>query len=151
MDKLKLLYYSEHMLNGLRIFSADPVWRQILGDLNAVVLDAPETADVNFDALKLDVPVAPAQLKAAAIAAANNSKIIVQIFGRDVALPRLQQQIVVLLYKTGGMSVADLKVGLGYSPSATTHTVDTAIYQLRKTYGRDFIKNQNGVYSLGKL
>jgi hypothetical protein len=57
--------------------------------------------------------------------------------------------IVVLLFKTGGMSVNDLKNVLGYSPDIATHTIDTAIYQLRKTYGRNFIKNENGKYLIG--
>ena len=49
------------------------------------------------------------------------------------------------------MTVDQLKCALGYSPDASTHTVDTAIYQLRRAYGRDFILNTDGVYSLGKL
>ena len=36
-------------------------------------------------------------------------------------------------------------------PNMTTHAVDTAIYQLRKNYGKDFIQNKNGVYIIGKL
>ncbi len=151
MDKLPFVYYSKIMLSGIRIYSSDPLWRQILGDLKATVLNASDVADVNFDALHLDCPVSMMELKAAIIGATDNSKIIRQIFGRDVSLSRLPRQIVVLLYKTGGMSVADLKVALGYSPNATTHTVDTAIYQLRKTYGRDFIQNKDGVYTVGKL
>ena len=74
-----------------------------------------------------------------------------KIFGTSVILPRMQGQIVTLLYKTGGMRAPEIRSALGYSPNAATHTVDTAIYQLRRAYGRDFIINDNGVYRLGKL
>ncbi len=139
------------MLSGIRIYSSDALWRQILGDLNATVLDGPDVADVNLDTLSLKLPISVVELKAAILGATDNSNIICNIFGREIPLPRLQRQIIVLLYKTGGMSIADLKNALGYSPNTTTHTVDTAIYQLRKTYGHNFILNKNGIYSIGQL
>ena len=74
-----------------------------------------------------------------------------EILGRDVHLPYIQAQIVILLYKSGGMSAADLRTALGYAPNATTHAVDTAIYQLRKLFGREFIINSNGVYKIGRI
>ena len=140
-----------HMLNGVRIFSSDPVWRQILGDLNAVVLDSPTSTDINFDNLDINSTLSAMELKAVILGAGDNSAILRRIFSHDVNLPRLQTQIVVWLYKTGGMTAAQLKNALGYAPDATTHTVDTAIYQLRKTYGHEFILNNGGVYSIGKL
>ena len=60
-------------------------------------------------------------------------------------------QILVCLYKTGGMTALQLKDALGYAPNASTHAVDTAIYQLRRMYGREFIQNNNGVYCIGEL
>lgn len=158
MDSLRFLLdngrygvYDLYMLNGIRIFSSDPTWRQILGDLNATVLNASTPTDVNFDDLDISVPLSAMELKSIILGAGDNSVILRRIFGRDVNLPRLQTQIVVWLYKSGGMTATQLKNALGYAPDATTHTVDTAIYQLRKTYGREFILNNGGVYSIGKL
>lgn len=139
------------MLKGVRIYASDTLWRQILADFGATVLDAPTASDVNFDALGVTGTLSPMQLKALILGAVDNSAIISRIIGRDVNLPRMQGQIVALLYKTGGMRTAQIKSALGYSPNATTHTVDTAIYQLRRTFGHDFIINDNGVYRLGKL
>lgn len=139
------------MLTGIRIYSSDVVWRHILADLNAVVLDAPDTAEVNLDDISLDIPVSALDLKAVILSALDNTKILQDVFGKAVYLPQLQAQIIVWLYKTGGLSLEALKKVLGYMPNMTTHAVDTAIYQLRKNYGKDFIQNKNGVYIIGKL
>ena len=139
------------MLSGIRVYSADPYWCNILIDLGATVLDAPSTTDLNFDALNIVMPVSPIQLKVALLEANDSSNIIRKIFGTNVRLSNLHTQIVVQLYKSGGMNLGTLKSVLGYSPDATTHTVDTAIYQLRKLYGHEFIINDGGVYKIGKL
>lgn len=139
------------MLKGIRVYSADGVWREILRDLGATVLDAPTNTDINFDALSISMPVSPIELKSALINAADTSKVIIKVFGRNVRLSNLHTQIIVQLYKSGGMDSAQLKTSLGYSADAATHTVDTAIYQLRKLYGHDFIVNENGIYRIGKL
>jgi len=139
------------MLNGIRIYSADPFWRNILCDLGATVLNAPSATDLNFDSLHIVMPVSPMELKAALLDANDSSSIVSKIFGKSVRLSNLHTQIVVQLYKSGGMNAETLKSVLGYSPDATTHTVDTAIYQLRKMYGHDFIINDDGVYKIGKL
>ncbi len=139
------------MLTGIRIYSSDVVWRHILADLNAVVLDAPDTAEVNLDDISLEIPISALDLKAVILSALDNTKILQDVFGKAVYLPQLQAQIVVWLYKTGGLSLNALKKVLGYMPNMTTHAVDTAIYQLRKNYGKDFIQNKNGVYIIGKL
>ena len=139
------------MLNGIRVYSADPYWRNILMDLGAMVLDAPNTTDLNFDSLNIVMPISPMQLKVALLDATDSSNIIRKVLGANVRLSNLHAQIVVQLYKSGGMSSGTLKSVLGYSPDAATHTVDTAIYQLRKLYGHDFIINDGGVYKIGKL
>lgn len=139
------------MLKGIRVYSADTVWRSILRDLGATVLDAPTTTGINFDSLNISMPISMLDLKAALINITDNSKIICKLFGSHVRLSELHTQIIVHLYKSGGMRAVDLKTALGYSVDATTHTVDTAIYQLRKMYGHDFIVNENGVYRIGKL
>lgn len=139
------------MLSGISIFSSDPVWRHILVELGANVSDVSGPTDLDFDALQLSGPVSAMELKSIILNAGDNSHIIRQIFGRDVAMSRLHAQIVVVLYKSGGMRAAELKAALGYCQDAATHTVDTAIYQLRKMFGHDFIQNKDGVYSIGKL
>ena len=139
------------MLSGIRVYSADGVWRSILRDLGATVLDAPTNMDVNLDSLDVPMPISLLDLKTALINAADNSNTIRKVFGKNVCLSNLHSRIVVQLYKSGGMNATELKNALGYSPYAATHTVDTAIYQLRKMYGHDFIVNENGVYRIGKL
>ena len=139
------------MLDGIRVYSADSVWRNILRDLGATVIDAPNNTDINIDSLSISMPVTPLGLKAALLHSADDSKIIRKIFGENARLSNLHAQIVARLYKSGGMNAGALKTALGYSADATTHTVDTAIYQLRKLYGHDFIVNDNGVYRIGKL
>ncbi|MBQ7949804.1 MAG: helix-turn-helix domain-containing protein [Alphaproteobacteria bacterium] len=139
------------MLTGLRIYTSDQIWRQILTDLNATVVDAPSATDLNMDDMDIPCPVNMLQLRSLLLAAADNSGIITRVFGRPVSLPRLQTQIVVALYKSGGMTSPQLKNALGYAADTSTHTVDTAIYNLRKVYGRDFIINKNGIYTLGGI
>ncbi len=139
------------MLSGVRIYTSDNTWRQILGDLNAIILNVPDAACVNFDELSVADTMSAVELKALVLQAADEGRILTQIFGAPQSMPRIQTQIIALLYKTGGMTMSELKRALGYAPDIATHTVDTAIYNLRRAYGRDFIKNLNGVYSLGKL
>ena len=107
--------------------------------------------DINFDDLEISDILTPMELKTILVNASDNSVILSQIFGKNVVLPHIQGQILACLYKTGGMTINQIKDALGYAPDASTHTVDTAIYQLRRTYGRDFIINNSGVYSIGKL
>ena len=45
----------------------------------------------------------------------------------------------------------ELKENIGFLPDITTHTVENAVYQLRKKYGHDFILNENGKYKIGHL
>ena len=139
------------MLTGVKIYTSDKIWRQILSDLNATVLNAPNAIDIDFDSLRIKKVLSPLELKSIILGAMDDSNIITTVFGANVSLSQLQSQIIVCLYKTGGMTVDELKCALGYAPDASTHTVDTSIYQLRRTYGRDFIVNNDGVYSLGKL
>lgn len=139
------------MLKGVRLYSGDIFWRSILTDLGATVLDTPNSTDLNFDSLNIVMPVSPMQLKAALLDAGDYTNIVHKVCGKNVRLSNLHTQIVVNLYKSGGMSGETLKSALGYSADTTTHTVDTAIYQLRKMFGHEFIVNDNGVYRIGKL
>ena len=139
------------MLSGVRIYTSDNIWRQILTDFGAIVLDDANLTDLNFDDLEIKSQITALQLKSAVLSAADTGRVLFQIFGKNVSLSRIQSELLVLLHKTGGMSAADLKVALGYSPNATTHVVDTAVYQLRRAYGHEFILNNNGVYKIGRL
>ena len=139
------------MLSGIRIFSSDPIWRHVLSELNATVLDAPTVTDSDFADLDITGPIHPMELKARILSATDNSRILNQIFGAPTSLPYIQGKLVIALYKSGGMSAADLKHALGYAADTSTHAVDTAIYQLRRKFGRDFITINNGVYKLGRI
>jgi len=139
------------MLSGIRVFSSDSVWREILSQLGATLVDDPVYADADINSLHLDLPISPMELKSAIISASDNTKILNTVLGTGHSLSPLQTQIVVRLYKSGGMTADELKVALGYAPNAKTHTVDTAIYGLRKLYGHDFITNDKGVFKIGGL
>ena len=105
----------------------------------------------DLDSLKLNVPVTPLELKTAIISALDDADVLNSVFGRPVSLSPIQKQIIVRLKKSGGMNADELKLTLGYAHDATTHTVDTAIYGLRKLFGRDFIKNENGKFKIGGI
>ena len=139
------------MLSGIRIYVSDHVWRQILADLGATVLDVPSSGDINFDDLNIPESIPALDLKSIILNARDNTDVLHKIFGEYVKLPYAQGKIVALLYRSDGMTIDQLKTALGYAPDVATHAIDTAIYQLRQKYGRDFIKNINGVYKLGEL
>ena len=140
------------MLDGIRIYSSDGVWRNILAELGAIVSDVPDVTYLDFDSLGLALPATPIVIKTAIQNAIDgNIQILHDILGRRVHLTYIQAQIIIMLHKSGGMTGADLRTALGYSPNATTHAVDTAIYQLRKIFGRDFIINTNGIYKIGRI
>ena len=140
------------MFDGVNIFSSDVIWRHILSDLGAHVSDTPIAYGIDFDSLDIVKPVSMLELRNAVQHALDmDIGIIHNIFGRNVQMPTIQAKIIILLYKSGGMSASQLRNALGYSPNATTHAVDTAIYQLRRAFGHEFIKNINGVYQIGKL
>lgn len=139
------------MLNGVRIFATDKIWRQILSDFGAIVTDAPSVTDINFDELGILDIVTPLQLKSAILTAMDSVGLLTDIFGTRISLPQLQARIVVLLHKTGGMAYSELRSALGFMPNVTTHSIDTAIYQLRQRFGHSFIQNTEGVYKLGRL
>ena len=145
------IVYHLYMFTGIQIFSSDPIWRQIFSDLNATVHEKPSISVINFDDLSVPPSVGLMELKSLILDAADIGRVLYEIFGKNVSLPQIQSQLLVLLYKSGGMTANQLKHALGYAPDAATHTVDTAIYQLRKTYGHNFIRNTKGVYSIGEL
>jgi len=139
------------MLNNIRIYTNDKYWAQILTDLGAVITDSQNIADIVFDDIDIQTPISIPELQQIVLDCANNTDIIGKIFGKNIYLPALQHKIVVLLYKNDGLNLADLKAALGVSPDITTHVVENAIYQLRKTYRHEFIVNENGKYKIGRV
>ena len=151
LDRWRPARYAKIMLTGIRIYTSDELWRQILVDLNATICDAPGLADIDIDSLEIALPTPPIALKTAILAAMESADVVRRIFGRDIMLPRVPARIIALLDKNGGMSITELKDALGYSRDASTHVVDTAIYQLRRMFGRDFIRNKDGLYYIGEI
>lgn len=145
------MLYAEYMLDGTKIFASDAVWRAMLADMGAQIVDNTADADVVFDDITPGAPVTAMELKSIVLAAANNDNIIRRVCGEGVVLSPGLARVVVALYKSGGAAADELKIKLGYSRDAATHTIEAAIYQLRRQFGRDFIQNIGGVYKLGKL
>ena len=140
------------MLNGIRIYSSNPTWRHILTEFGATVTDAPNVLDVNFDDLEPATPISPTELKSLILNCADNTKILQSIFKGNVPqLSDIQENVIVSLWRGGAMSGNELKNALGFMPDVATHTIDTAIYNIRKLCGRDFIILENGVYKLGTV
>ncbi|MFQ6778256.1 MAG: hypothetical protein ACLRFI_03090 [Alphaproteobacteria bacterium] len=140
------------MLNGFKVWSSDKIWRHILTELGANVPEKPGVLDVNLDDFNLTKSIDLIDLKSLILHATENTNVMHNIFGDKIpVLPQIQNNILICLYKTGGISAEQLKQELGYSPDITTHTIDTAIYNLRKLYGSKFIINDNGVYKLGGI
>lgn len=143
--------YCENMLNNVKIYTSDKYWNQILTDLGADIAQSPNVSDVIFDDIEINAPISVPDLKNAILDYMNCTDVIRRVFGREVILPTLQHKIVVLIHKNVGLTMSELKAALGFAPDVTSHAVENAIYQLRKTYGREFIQNVNGKYKIGRL
>lgn len=139
------------MADTVKIYTCDECWKHIFTDLGADVVDTPNIADVNFDDIKISKPISVAELQGIILNYSGNQDIIANVFGKYVLLPRLHQKIIVLLYKNPNISMNELKSYLGVLPDVATHTVENAIYQMRKNYGREFIINNAGKYKLGHI
>ena len=139
------------MLENIKIYSSDSCLQHIFADLGAIVVDNQNTADVVFDDVAMNAPISVDDLKKLIFDCINCQEIITKVFGKYIVLPTLQHKIIVLLYKNPNISMREIKEKLGFLPDITTHTVENAIYQLRKTYGHDFIQNENGKYRIGRL
>lgn len=139
------------MLDNIKIYASDKYWKHILADLGANLVDAPDVADVLFDDIKINAPISVNVLQQSILNQFNNNDIVINVFGRDTVLSELQRKIVVALYKNPNIQMRELKLAVGVMPDITTHSVENAIYQLRKTFGRDFILNENGGYRIGRI
>ncbi len=139
------------MAENIKIYATDKYWQHIFADLGAVLVESPNVADVVFDDIDVAKPVSISRLKSIVFDSLDNRDIIKSVFGRYVVLPTLQHKIVILLYKNPDISINKLKELLGFLPNITTHTVENAIYQMRKNYGHDFIINAKGKYKIGHI
>lgn len=139
------------MMENIRIYTSDKYWYQIFSDLGLIVVDLPNLADVVFDDIDIETPISIMNLQTLILNHVDNADIIHKIFGKDVVLSNLQRKLIVFLYKNPDITMRELKIALGVSPDITTHSVETAIYQLRKKYGHNFIINTNGKYKIGQL
>jgi hypothetical protein len=135
------------MFNGITFWTDDKIWRGILTDLGAELAQR-DIADVIF---KSNKKFSPAELNTELLRLADlhESEIIKKICG-NVPLSGAQKKIIMTLHRFGknGIDVSALQQQLGYAPGAATNAVGTAIYQLRKILGKDFIKNEGGKYKL---
>lgn len=139
------------MMENTRIYTVDKYWRQIFTDLGMIVVDSPNVADVVFDDIDVKKPISIMNLQNIILNQLDNADIVREVFGSDVALSNLQHKLIVMLYKKPDITMRELKTALGLSPDITTHSVETAIYQLRKKYGHNVILNTNGKYKIGQL
>lgn len=139
------------MLENVRIFTSDKCWQHIFADLGAKIADSPNVADVVFDDVDIDMPISITDLQRVVLDSLNNADIISDVLGKYIILPTLQHKIIVSLYKNPGISIRELKNLVGVLPDMATHTVENAIYQLRKKYGHDFILNMDGKYKIGRV
>ncbi len=139
------------MLENVKIYTSDEYWHGILTDLGSNLVETPDVADVVFDDIGINAPISVDDLQNLILTQFNNNDIIINIFGHDVVLPSLQRKIVVALYKKPNIQISELKLAVGLSPDITTHSVENAIYQLRKTFGHDFILNEKGGYKIGRV
>lgn len=143
--------YCVNMLENITIYTSDEYWLRILTDLGANVVKTPENADVIFDDITIYAPISVDDLQRLILTQFNNDDIIRNVVGTDVSLPKLQRKIIVALYKNPDIKISELKQAVGIIPDIATHSVENAIYQLRKIYGHDFIQNINGKYKLGSV
>lgn len=139
------------MLENITIYTSDEYWLRILTALGANVVKTPENADVIFDDITIYAPISVDDLQRLILTQFNNDDIIRNVVGTDVSLPKLQRKIIVALYKNPDIKISELKQAVGIIPDIATHSVENAIYQLRKIYGHDFIQNINGKYKLGSV
>ena len=138
-------------MENIRIYTSDKYWHQIFSDLGLIVVDSPNLADVVFDDIDVETPISIMDLQTLILNRVDNADIVHDIFGTNVALSNLQRKLIISLYKNPDITMRELKIALGVSPDITTHSVETAIYQLRKKYGHNFIINTNGKYKIGQL
>ena len=144
--------YDNAMLSGIAFWTDDNIWIGILTDLGGVYVDK-NIADLIFIPSKYPAKINPSVLKSRIMSDIDKSFLDAALrVCRDKSsmLSRPQIKIIALLERSGlgGISGEDLRAAMGYSADAATHALDTAIYNIRKIMGSDFIKTNNGKYEL---
>ncbi|MCL2017255.1 MAG: hypothetical protein FWG80_00565 [Alphaproteobacteria bacterium] len=139
------------MLTGITFWTDDEIWRGILTDLGASFV-ASDAADLIFNPKEYAGVMNLLELKSKIMADIDTllTRAVHRTKGKNPNLSRYQAKIITLLERAGGAGVrADtLRAAMGYSPGVNTRALDTAIYNLRKIFGTDFIKTENGKYKL---
>ena len=139
------------MFENIKVFTSDKCWQHIFTNLGADITDSPNIADVVFDDINIKLPISVDDLQRVVLNSLNNTDIINGVFGKYVVLPKLQHKIIVMLVKNPNITMSELKNLVGVLPGVTTHSVENAVYQLRKKYGHDFIINIDGKYTIGHV
>ena len=140
------------MTDAIKFWTKDKIWAGILTDMGFVAADAPQDAD--FVWAPPHGPLTAIDLRGEILRQIDAARIadLCRIFGdRADTVGGVQEKIALFLHRRGGLTIRQMNEFLGYSADTKTHTVDTAIYQLRRAFGPDFILCNNGVYTLGKL
>ncbi|MCL2369496.1 MAG: hypothetical protein FWC83_02370 [Alphaproteobacteria bacterium] len=134
------------MLSGITFFTEDKIWSGILSDFGAAAADK-EIADVIFRTG--NKPVSPIELKSKIIKTIETERRrALKKVGATTDMSENSKKIITLLVRAGkhGLSAESLKIAIGYAPDANSHALDTSIYNLRKSFGTDFIKTDKGKY-----
>ena len=144
------------MLNGTSFYTDDIVWAGILSDLGATAV-ARDVADIVFVAPPA-TPLSALDLKSYILAEidaerANATGGFASRRTRPHAPTDSQKKIITLLTRAGtaGIDANDLAAAHGIAPDANSHAMDTMIYNIRKSFGADFIKTAGGRYYIGKV
>jgi hypothetical protein len=158
------------MLSRISFWTDDKIWCGILSDLGAVFVPR-ESADVVWVQRRPPTQELPPQqvagnsiplhkgagkftsteLKAEILRLRDlrESEILKKVCG-NTPLSGAQKKLVIALHTAGaaGATADELQQQLGYAHGAKTNAANTAIYQLRKIFGKEFIKNINEKYKL---
>jgi hypothetical protein len=156
------LSYNSTMINEITFWTDDKVWRGILSDLGAVFAPR-DTADViwcpphpafakGYGGLRRGAPpLRGGHIKAEILRLRDlrESQILKKVCG-NTSVSEAQKKLIIALYRAGenGASADELQQQLGYAIGAKTNAANTAIYQLRKIFGKEFIRNEGGRYKL---
>lgn len=122
------------MFDNIKISTDDKVWKKILADLGAVI----HPSGIKFTAPT--EPVSPSEL--------------IRIIDLEIekhfnklnaaSLSHRERRLVLMLPANS----AELKSFMGYAIDTDTHSIGTLIYNIRKKMGQNFIRIENGIYSV---
>lgn len=142
--------YNFSMTTGKALYTKDSVWRKILDDLG---LGYDADMNLDFDKMIPNRAISVVELKSIILQNIENQNaaIMNKVFGHAGPVSHAGEKIITALYHAGaaGLSAGELCKSLGYAPDSNTHAVESCVYQLRKQFGRNIIKNENGKYKIG--